>query len=88
MTQKPPHGGFFFGCCHCASYRRGKPTTKKRAGMILTRRTSPAAIVGKHGDRQFDYAQKILLAVEFAEAPRQLAGMPSELCAVQAARYP
>jgi hypothetical protein len=39
-------------------------------------------------DRQFDYAEKILLAVEFAEAPRQLAGMPSELCAVQAARYP
>ena len=28
-------------------------------------------------DRQFDYAQKILLAVEFAGTPRQLAGMPA-----------
>jgi hypothetical protein len=28
-------------------------------------------------DRQFDHTQKILLAVEFAEAPRQLAGMPA-----------
>jgi hypothetical protein len=27
-------------------------------------------------DHQFDYAQKILLAVEMAEAPRRLAGMP------------
>jgi len=28
-------------------------------------------------DRQFDYTQKILLAVEIADAPRQLDGMPS-----------
>jgi hypothetical protein len=27
-------------------------------------------------DRQFDYTQKILVAVEFAEAPRDLAGLP------------
>ena len=27
-------------------------------------------------DRQFDYTQKILVAVEFAEAPRELAGLP------------
>jgi hypothetical protein len=30
-------------------------------------------------DRRFDYAQKISLAVEFAEAPRQLAGMPRDM---------
>jgi hypothetical protein len=28
-------------------------------------------------DHQFDYAQKILLAVEFADAPRRLTGMPA-----------
>jgi hypothetical protein len=28
-------------------------------------------------DRQFDYAQKILVAVEFADAPRRLEGMPA-----------
>lgn len=28
-------------------------------------------------DRQFDYAQKILLAVEYADAPRQLQDMPA-----------
>jgi hypothetical protein len=28
-------------------------------------------------DRQFNYTQKILFAVEFASAPRQLAGMPA-----------
>jgi hypothetical protein len=28
-------------------------------------------------DRHFDYAQKILVAVEFADAPRQLQGMPA-----------
>ena len=28
-------------------------------------------------DRQFDYTQKILLAVEFADAPRRMEGMPS-----------
>jgi hypothetical protein len=28
-------------------------------------------------DRKFDYAQKILLAVEYADAPRRLAGMPA-----------
>jgi hypothetical protein len=28
-------------------------------------------------DRQFDYAQRILLAVEFCETPRQLAAMPA-----------
>lgn len=28
-------------------------------------------------DRQFDYAQKILVAVEFAEAPRRIDGMPA-----------
>lgn len=28
-------------------------------------------------DRQFDYAQKIFLAVEFADAPRQIEGMPA-----------
>lgn len=27
-------------------------------------------------DRQFDYSQKILLAVEFSAAPRRLADMP------------
>ena len=28
-------------------------------------------------DRKFDYTQKILLAVEFADAPRRLEGMPA-----------
>jgi hypothetical protein len=28
-------------------------------------------------DRQFDYAQNVLLAVEFADAPRQFQGMPA-----------
>lgn len=28
-------------------------------------------------DRQFDYTQKILLAVEFADAPRRMEGMPA-----------
>jgi hypothetical protein len=28
-------------------------------------------------DRQFDYAQKIFLAVEFADAPRRIEGMPA-----------
>jgi hypothetical protein len=28
-------------------------------------------------DREFDYSQKILLAVEFAEAPRRIEGMPA-----------
>jgi hypothetical protein len=28
-------------------------------------------------DRQFDYAQKILLAVEFADVPRRMEGMPA-----------
>jgi hypothetical protein len=28
-------------------------------------------------DRQFDYAQKILLAVEFADTPRQIEGLPA-----------
>lgn len=32
---------------------------------------------GTFMDRQFDYGQKILLAVEFADAPRQMEGMPA-----------
>ena len=28
-------------------------------------------------DRKFDYAQKILLAVEYADAPRRMEGMPA-----------
>lgn len=39
-------------------------------------------------DRQFDYAQKILLAVEFADAPRQLEEMPATYARFQRMSIP
>jgi len=39
-------------------------------------------------DRHFNYAQKILLAVEFADAPRRLQGMPPTYAAFQRLSIP